>query len=143
MLWFTYAVNRRPTASQNGRRRRISPESRCSLRNLSRVTECCLPIFIWTNCIRPTHFLIDCILSENEFNNFMARLSHLLFKRITLKTNFQLLQYTMYYDIPIFIIVSILTVYGLPYLFLFGLEQCTVYPILRCSHTFGDCTMIA
>ena len=25
---------------------------------------------------------------------------------------------------------------------LFRLEQCTVYPILYCSHTFGDCTIV-
>ena len=45
-----------------------------------------------SNCVRPTHFFIVRILSENEINNFMAPLSRLLFKRITFKTNFQLLQ---------------------------------------------------
>ena len=39
-------------------------------------------------------------------------------------------------------IVPISTVYGQQYLFLFRLEQWKVYPILRCSQTFGDGTIV-
>ena len=74
------------------------------------------------NFVRPTHFLIVCTLSENENNIFMAWLSHLLYKRITFKTNFQLLHYTVYrfcfnfnsVRSTIYIFVSTWTVYNLP-----------------------------
>ena len=58
-----------------------------------------LPIFVFCSdfkCIRPTHILIVRTLSENEINNFTAQLSHLLFRRITFKTNFKLF-YDMVY----------------------------------------------